>query len=117
MPDGMHHADVRYVESLSPGHGHPVRRHFALPPEWDFGGSTVVRFDGVDSRFAVFANGGAAGPAPRRRPPAPRHDRQPATGTATPFRPRGSHRLPAPRTGPHPATRSDPRRRPHDVRT
>jgi beta-galactosidase len=35
------------------------RRHFTLPPEW--GGSTVVRFDGVDSCFAVFVNGAAAG--------------------------------------------------------
>jgi beta-galactosidase len=152
MPDGMHHTDVRYVEALSPGHGHllprasgargsrqlsldgiwkfrycegladltagleaadfddtlfdditvpsswqlagvpgrpkysppaytniifpfPIdpphvpdrnptgeyRRHFTLPPEWDFGGSTVVRFDGVDSCFAVFVNGTAVG--------------------------------------------------------
>ena len=37
------------------------RRLFTLPPDWDFGGSTVVRFDGVDSCFAVFVNGTAAG--------------------------------------------------------
>ena len=35
------------------------RRRFALPPEWD--GSVVIRFDGVDSCFAVFVNGTAAG--------------------------------------------------------
>src|SRR6516162_7458472 len=37
------------------------RRHFTLPPDWDFGGSAVVRFDGVDSCFAVFVNGAAVG--------------------------------------------------------
>jgi beta-galactosidase len=37
------------------------RRRFALPPEWDAGGSTLVRFDGVDSCFAVFVNGAAVG--------------------------------------------------------
>jgi beta-galactosidase len=37
------------------------RRHFTLPPEWDFGGSAVLRFDGVDSCFAVFVNGAAVG--------------------------------------------------------
>jgi beta-galactosidase len=37
------------------------RRHFTLPPEWDFTGSAVVRFDGVDSCFAVFVNGAAVG--------------------------------------------------------
>ena len=37
------------------------RRHFTLPPEWDFGGSSVIRFDGVDSCFAVFVNGAAVG--------------------------------------------------------
>jgi beta-galactosidase len=37
------------------------RRHFTLPPEWDFDGSAVLRFDGVDSCFAVFVNGAAAG--------------------------------------------------------
>jgi beta-galactosidase len=37
------------------------RRHFTLPPEWDFGGSAVIRFDGVDSCFAVFVNGAAVG--------------------------------------------------------
>jgi len=35
------------------------RRHFTLPPDWP--GSAVVRFDGVDSCFAVFVNGAAAG--------------------------------------------------------
>jgi beta-galactosidase len=37
------------------------RRRFTLPPEWDSGGSTLVRFDGVDSCFAVFVNGAAVG--------------------------------------------------------
>jgi beta-galactosidase len=37
------------------------RRHFTLPPDWDFGGSAIVRFDGVDSCFAVFVNGAAVG--------------------------------------------------------
>jgi beta-galactosidase len=37
------------------------RRHFTLPPEWDFTGTAVVRFDGVDSCFAVFVNGAAVG--------------------------------------------------------
>jgi beta-galactosidase len=37
------------------------RRHFTLPPEWDFGGSAVLRFDGVDSCFALFVNGAAVG--------------------------------------------------------
>jgi len=31
----------------------PYRRRFTLPPDWDYGGSAVVRFDGVDSCFAV----------------------------------------------------------------
>jgi beta-galactosidase len=37
------------------------RRRFTLPPGWQFGGSTVVRFDGVDSCFALFVNGAAVG--------------------------------------------------------
>jgi beta-galactosidase len=37
------------------------RRRFTLPPDWDSGGSTLVRFDGVDSCFAVFVNGTAVG--------------------------------------------------------
>ena len=37
------------------------RRHFTLPPEWDYGGAAVIRFDGVDSCFAVFVNGTAVG--------------------------------------------------------
>ena len=37
------------------------RRHFTLPPDWDSGGSAIVRFDGVDSCFAVFVNGAAVG--------------------------------------------------------
>ena len=37
------------------------RRRFTLPQGWDSGGSTVVRFDGVDSCFAVFVNGTAVG--------------------------------------------------------
>ncbi|HEY1004600.1 MAG TPA: glycoside hydrolase family 2 TIM barrel-domain containing protein, partial [Streptosporangiaceae bacterium] len=37
------------------------RRRFTLPPQWDSGGSTLVRFDGVDSCFAVFVNGAAVG--------------------------------------------------------
>jgi beta-galactosidase len=37
------------------------RRRFTLPPEWDFGGAAVIRFDGVDSCFAVFVNGSAVG--------------------------------------------------------
>jgi beta-galactosidase len=37
------------------------RRHFTLPPGWEFRGSTVVRFDGVDSCFAAFVNGTAIG--------------------------------------------------------
>lgn len=36
-------------------------RRFTLPPQWDSGGSTLVRFDGVDSCFAVFVNGAAVG--------------------------------------------------------
>ena len=38
-----------------------VPRHFTLPPGWEFSGSTVVRFDGMDSCFAVFVNGTAVG--------------------------------------------------------
>ena len=37
------------------------RRRFTLPPEWDPGGSALLRFDGVDSCFAVFVNGAAVG--------------------------------------------------------
>ena len=37
------------------------RRRFTLPPDWDSGGSAIVRFDGVDSCFAVFVNGAAVG--------------------------------------------------------
>jgi beta-galactosidase len=37
------------------------RRHFTLPPEWEFNGSSAVRFDGVDSCFALFVNGAAVG--------------------------------------------------------
>src|SRR5690242_2176459 len=37
------------------------RRRFTLPPGWDRGGSTLVRFDGVDSCFAVFVNGTTVG--------------------------------------------------------
>ena len=37
------------------------RVRFTLPPQWDSGGSTLVRFDGVDSCFAVFVNGTAVG--------------------------------------------------------
>jgi beta-galactosidase len=37
------------------------RRRFTLPPERDSGASTLVRFDGVDSCFAVFVNGAAVG--------------------------------------------------------
>src|SRR5215471_11160994 len=37
------------------------RRRFTLPPDWDFGGSAIVRFDGVDSCFAVFVNGATVG--------------------------------------------------------
>ena len=37
------------------------RRRFTLPRDWDFGGAAVVRFDGVDSCFAVFVNGAAVG--------------------------------------------------------
>jgi len=37
------------------------RRRFTLPPDWDSSGSAVVRFDGVDSCFAVFVNGAAVG--------------------------------------------------------
>ncbi|HTQ94976.1 MAG TPA: glycoside hydrolase family 2 TIM barrel-domain containing protein, partial [Streptosporangiaceae bacterium] len=37
------------------------RRRFTLPPDWDSGGSAVVRFDGVDSCFAVFVNGALVG--------------------------------------------------------
>ena len=37
------------------------RRRFTLPRQWDYGGSTLVRFDGVDSCFAVFVNGAAVG--------------------------------------------------------
>jgi beta-galactosidase len=37
------------------------RRHFTLPAEWDFSGSSIVRFDGVDSCFALFVNGAAVG--------------------------------------------------------
>jgi len=37
------------------------RRRFTLPPDWDAEGAAVVRFDGVDSCFAVFVNGAAVG--------------------------------------------------------
>ena len=37
------------------------RRRFTLPPGWDSSGSAIVRFDGVDSCFAVFVNGAAVG--------------------------------------------------------
>jgi beta-galactosidase len=37
------------------------RRRFTLPPDWDSSGSAIVRFDGVDSCFAVFVNGAAVG--------------------------------------------------------
>ena len=37
------------------------RRRFTLPPEWDPGGSALLRFNGVDSCFAVFVNGAAVG--------------------------------------------------------
>jgi len=37
------------------------RRRFTLPPDWDAEGSVVVRFDGVDSCFALFVNGAAVG--------------------------------------------------------
>jgi beta-galactosidase len=37
------------------------RRRVTLPPQWDFGGRAVLRFDGVDSCYAVFVNGAAAG--------------------------------------------------------
>ncbi len=37
------------------------RRHFTLPAEWEFSGSSIVRFDGVDSCFALFVNGAAVG--------------------------------------------------------
>jgi beta-galactosidase len=37
------------------------RRRFTLPPGWDATGSAIVRFDGVDSCFAVFVNGAAVG--------------------------------------------------------
>ena len=37
------------------------RRTFTLPPDWDLGGSMVIRFDGVDSCFALFINGTAVG--------------------------------------------------------
>jgi beta-galactosidase len=37
------------------------QRCFTLPPDWDLAGSTVLRFDGVDSCFAVFVNGAAVG--------------------------------------------------------
>ncbi|HEY7812270.1 MAG TPA: glycoside hydrolase family 2 TIM barrel-domain containing protein, partial [Nakamurella sp.] len=37
------------------------RRRFPLPPEWGPGGSALLRFDGVDSCYAVFVNGAAVG--------------------------------------------------------
>jgi beta-galactosidase len=37
------------------------RRHFTLPPQWDWDGAAVIRFDGVDSCFAVYVNGVAVG--------------------------------------------------------
>ena len=37
------------------------RRRFTLPPQWDLRGSTIIRFDGVDSCFALFVNGAAVG--------------------------------------------------------
>ena len=37
------------------------RRHFTLPAEWEFSGSSIVRFDGVDSCFALFVNGASVG--------------------------------------------------------
>jgi beta-galactosidase len=65
------YTNVTYPFPVDPPHvpdANPTgeyRRAFALPPDrdsgWDFSGSTVVRFDGVDSCFAVFVNGERAG--------------------------------------------------------
>jgi beta-galactosidase len=61
------YTNVTYPFPVDPPHvpdANPTgeyRRSFTLPPDWDFGGSAVVRFDGVDSCFAVFVNGERAG--------------------------------------------------------
>ena len=61
------YTNVTYPFPVDPPHvpdGNPAgeyRRRFTLPRDWDFGGAAVVRFDGVDSCFAVFVNGAAVG--------------------------------------------------------
>jgi beta-galactosidase len=61
------YTNVAYPFPVDPPHvpdANPAgeyRRHFTLPPEWDFSGSSVVRFDGVDSCFALFVNGASVG--------------------------------------------------------
>ncbi len=61
------YTNVTYPFPVDPPHvpdANPTgeyRRTFALPPDWDFSGSTVIRFEGVDSCFALFINGAAAG--------------------------------------------------------
>jgi beta-galactosidase len=61
------YTNVTYPFPVDPPHvpdrnpGGEYRRRFALPPDWDFSGSAIVRFDGVDSCFAVFVNGAAVG--------------------------------------------------------
>ena len=37
------------------------RRRFTLPPGWDLSSRSVLRFDGVDSCFALFVNGARVG--------------------------------------------------------
>jgi beta-galactosidase len=61
------YTNVTYPFPVDPPHvpdANPAgeyRRRFTLPPDWDSSGSAVVRFDGVDSCFAVFVNGAAVG--------------------------------------------------------
>jgi beta-galactosidase len=61
------YTNVAYPFPVDPPHvpdANPTgeyRRHFTLPPEWDLAGSSIVRFDGVDSCFALFVNGAAVG--------------------------------------------------------
>ena len=61
------YTNVTYPFPVDPPHvpeANPTgeyRRVFTLPPDWDPAASLVLRFDGVDSCFAVFVNGTLAG--------------------------------------------------------
>jgi beta-galactosidase len=61
------YTNVTYPFPVDPPHVPDVnptgeyRRTFTLPPDWDLSGSTLIRFEGVDSCFALFINGAAVG--------------------------------------------------------